>query len=75
MVSREKIYQEYVNTEFWKVGIRPHTLSKRHLRLTNQNIFASIKDNHSSNHCIQLKYVIEVLIKRGRLVEYVKGGN
>lgn len=75
MVSREKIYQKYVNIKLWKARIRPHTLSKRHLRLTNQNISASVKDNHSSNHYIQLKDVIEVLIKRGQLVQYVKGGN
>lgn len=63
--SREKIYQECTNTEIQKVGIRPpHTVNESG-RIDKSNYFHFHKRHgHNTNDYIQLKDMIEVLIKK-----------
>lgn len=74
-VSREKIYKDCANTEFWKGGIQSPFLVRETYRTGKSKYFLFYKGHdHNTNDCIQLKDNIEGFIKRGRMTEYVKRG-
>lgn len=71
--SLKKIYQEYANTKFWKGRIRapiPIIISSRTDKIKYCRFYEGYGQN--TDECVQLKDAIEVLIKRGRLYEYMK---
>ena len=75
-VSWGNIYQECANTQFQKVGIRALIPISESSWTDKKKYYNFHKGHdHNTNDCIQLKDAIEGLIKRGRLYEYVKGGN
>lgn len=73
--SREKIYQECVNTELHKGGVRnPFPIIKSYR--TDKTEYFRFHEGHDQNtdDCIELKDIIKGLIKRDRLLEYINIG-
>lgn len=74
-ISWEKIYQDCVNIEFWKGGVRHPGPVREIIRIDKSKYsrFHKVYD-HNTDDCIQLKDVIEGLVNRGLLTRYVKEG-
>lgn len=71
-ISREKNWKECIKTEFKEARVK-NLYSIRNLpRQISPNINVSVSHSHTTNKCIQLKYVIEWMIKKGKLTEYAR---
>lgn len=69
------IYQECDDTEFRKDGIRPpNPIREYDLTDKSKDCCFHIGNDHNTYDFIQLKYVIEVLIKKGWPSKYINGG-
>lgn len=71
--SQENLNKEYANIEFQKTEIKNPFLAMESFRTNKSKYLIFHKSlNHTTNDCIQIKDVIEGLIKRGHMSEYTK---
>lgn len=73
--SHKRILTECANAEFKEVGIGNPYLAREYSQIDILKYCCFHKiHGHNTNDYIQLKVVIETLIKKGRLFEYTKDG-
>lgn len=71
--SWENLNKYCVNIEFQKTEIKNPFLARESFRTNKSKYLIFHKShNHTTNDCIQIKDIIEGLIKRGHMSEYTK---